>query len=286
MTIPVTLTKIWYSYRGQGNPTYWYSCQYGKAKMRIKNKPTESADLSVEPIQNVQKEEIIRQKLRITKLIQPGVKQKIILAARMFEKKVTSSERDVDFYRLAIDAVRSQFLNLSDLETDTLVWLVMFTFWQSEEEDLKELLEEMNRMNQVKKGLREYITFLKKQKAKLEVVRGEFKDSKIEALLIKPQTQIPRVKTLPKMAITRHLKIKYPKTPEITIRDLKKRSLPELEKEKDDQESKLKSLGKLSEKLKLIIQIQMERRAKITQALSNILKKISQTSDSIIQNIK
>ena len=71
--------------------------------MRIRNKPTESADLSVEPIQNIQKEEIIRQKLRITKLIQPGVKQKIIRAARMFERRVTSLERDEDFCHLAID---------------------------------------------------------------------------------------------------------------------------------------------------------------------------------------
>lgn len=254
--------------------------------MRIKNKPTESEDLSVEPIQNVQKEEIIRQKLRITKLIQPGVKQKIIPAARMFEKKVTSSERDVDFYRLAGDAVRSQFLNLSDLEIDILAMLVMFEFWQSEEEDLKALLEEMNRINQVKKGLREYITFLKQQKAKLEIVRGEFKDSKIETFLIKPQKWIPRVKTLPKMAITRHLKIKYPKTPEITIRDLTKGSPPDLEKEKDDQESKLKSLGGLSAEISLKLQIALERRAKIIQTLSNILKKISNTSDSIIKNIK
>jgi len=48
----------------------------------------------------------------------------------------------------------------------------------------------------------------------------------------------------------------------------------------------LLSMGGLSEEDSLRLQIAMDRRAKTIQTLSNIIKKTSQTQDSIIQNIK
>jgi len=48
----------------------------------------------------------------------------------------------------------------------------------------------------------------------------------------------------------------------------------------------IKSFVFKEKELSLKLQILMDRRAKIIQTLSNILKKISQTSDTIIANIK
>ena len=50
--------------------------------------------------------------------------------------------------------------------------------------------------------------------------------------------------------------------------------------------SNLESMGGISEETGLKLQIAMERRSKIIQTLSNILKKISQTSDAITNNLK
>ena len=44
--------------------------------------------------------------------------------------------------------------------------------------------------------------------------------------------------------------------------------------------------GGISEEMSLKLQVQMERRSKIIQTLSNILKKISNTQDGMISNIK
>ena len=45
-------------------------------------------------------------------------------------------------------------------------------------------------------------------------------------------------------------------------------------------------MGKMTDELSMRLQIVMDRRAKIIQTLSNIIKKMSQTTDSIIRNLK
>jgi len=50
--------------------------------------------------------------------------------------------------------------------------------------------------------------------------------------------------------------------------------------------SQVDSMGELSEEMTLRLQILMERRSKIIQTLSSILKKISSTADILVQNIK
>ncbi len=42
----------------------------------------------------------------------------------------------------------------------------------------------------------------------------------------------------------------------------------------------------ISQEMSLSLQITMDRRSKVTQTLSNIMKKISTTQDVLVQNIK
>ena len=99
--------------------------------------------LSAAPAQDIQKE-IQRQNLRITKLLQPTAKQKIARASKEYENRVLSSNWRVDYHDAAVNAVRNQFGNLGTQDIDALVQVVMFELWKSEEEALKEMLEEMN----------------------------------------------------------------------------------------------------------------------------------------------
>ena len=242
--------------------------------------------LSAEPTQDVQKE-IKKQNLRITKLLQRTAKQKIARASKEYENRVLASNWQVDYHDAAVDAVRSQFGNLPTQDIDVLIQLVMFELWESEDEALKEMLDEMHRMNQAKKKQREYINNLKEQKTSLQSKMRQ--ESKV--LLKQPPTasvqKKPRpVRKSPKMASTRHLRIKYPKTPNIVYKNTKNMNLAELDKYVEEMEHKMDTLSGLSEELSLKLQILMERRAKIIQTLSNILKKISQTSDTLIANIK
>jgi hypothetical protein len=237
--------------------------------------------------QDIQKE-IKRQNLRITKLLQPSAKQKVAQAAQTYENRVISSNWQVDYHQAAVEAVRSQFGNLQSTGgIDALVQLVMFELWRAEDAALEEMLEEMHRMNQVKKRQREYINQLKKQRASAKkLIRQEYQDLKKQSSATTVQQQARIVKKPPKTAVTCQLRISYPKTPTITNKDAKNMTLVELDKYVEEKEQELDSLGGLSEELSLKLQILMDRRSKIIQTLSNILKKISQTSDSIISNIK
>jgi len=236
--------------------------------------------------QDIQKE-IKRQNLRITKLLQPSAKQKVAQAAQAYENRVISSNWQVDYHQAAVEAVRSQFGNLQSTGIDALVQLVMFELWRAEEAALEEMLEEMHRMNQVKKRQREYINQLKKQRASAKkLIRREYQDLKKQSSATRVQQQARIVKKPPKTAATRQLRISYPKTPTITNKDAKNMTLVELDKYVEEKEQELDSLGGFSEELSLKLQILMDHRSKIIQTLSNILKKISQTSDSIISNIK
>ena len=224
--------------------------------------------------------EITRQNLRITKLLQPSAKQKVARAAKAYENRVISSNWQVDYHRAAAEAVRSQFGNLSSIDIDVLIHLVKFELWESEE-------SEMHRMNQVKKKQREYINHLKKQRDGLKTkMRGEYQALKKQPSATRAQKQARIIQKSPKMATTRHLRIRYPKTPAITYKNTKNMTLVELDKYVEEMEHEMDSLGGLSKEMSLKLKNLMERRSEIIQTLSAILKKISQTSDAIIANLK
>lgn len=241
--------------------------------------------ISAEQDQDVQRN-IKRQNLRIRNLLQPTAKQKIATAAKDYENRVISSNWQLDFNRAAVDTVRNQFGTLPAQDTDVLVQLVMFELWKAEEDALEELLKEMHRMNQAKKRQREYMSRLKQQKAQSNTeMRQEYKNINNQQQKVSGKAKTI-TKQYPKMAATRRLGIRYPKTPKIDLKDTSSMGPAELEKLIAEEEQKMDSLSELSEELSLKIQILMDRRAKIIQTLSNIMKKISQTSDTIIANIK
>ena len=55
---------------------------------------------------------------------------------------------------------------------------------------------------------------------------------------------------------------------------------------RDDVTDQLDALSELSELTSLRLQMAMDRRSKFIEALSNLLKKISDTEDSIVTNLK
>jgi hypothetical protein len=74
-----------------------------------------------------------------------------------------------------------------------------------------------------------------------------------------------------------------------TVTDLHPGSITEiaqLQSIRDALEAKLDSMSEMSEMTSLRLQMAMDRRSKLMQTLSNIMKKISDTNNAITQNIK
>lgn len=63
-------------------------------------------------------------------------------------------------------------------------------------------------------------------------------------------------------------------------------SATDIKQVKDDLKTKLDSMNEMSEMTSLRLQMMMDRRSKFISTLSNIMKKISQTQDTIVQNLK
>jgi hypothetical protein len=55
---------------------------------------------------------------------------------------------------------------------------------------------------------------------------------------------------------------------------------------RDDLRDRLDSTSEVSELTSLRVQMAMDRRSKFVQALSNIMKKIDSTQETIVQNLK
>jgi flagellar hook-basal body complex protein FliE len=77
--------------------------------------------------------------------------------------------------------------------------------------------------------------------------------------------------------------------PSRNVRRLQVRENPtfaDLKAVQDDLKSKLDSMSEMSEADSMRLQMVMDRRSKLLEALSNLMKKTSDTSNSMISNIK
>jgi hypothetical protein len=70
------------------------------------------------------------------------------------------------------------------------------------------------------------------------------------------------------------------------IRDQSERSRVDAEDALDALKAELDSMSEIGESDSLRLQIMLDRRAKLIQTLSNMLKKISETQDQIVSNLK
>lgn len=104
--------------------------------------------------------------------------------------------------------------------------------------------------------------------------------------------QLQKIKIVPVAKSSEQALVSKMNDLETHMTDLQTRQL-QLQKELDallnqqaELKSKLDGMSELSETSALRLQMMMDRRSKFIAALSNIMKKMSSTSDSITQNLK
>ena len=126
------------------------------------------------------------------------------------------------------------------VDIESLVFIVMMDATKSESEDLKSILEQVKKTNEIKSSLR----------AK-------------EQSLLDLQNACGRTPTLCKLM-----------------------SKKDIDSAKDAVKDKLDSMSEMGETESLRLQMAMDRMSKMMATLSNILKKMSDTSQGITQNMK
>jgi Arc/MetJ-type ribon-helix-helix transcriptional regulator len=164
----------------------------------------------------------------------------------------------------------------SDIEA--LMFIVMMEAAKSAAEDLKEIMKEIQAKNAAKQKLREL-----QRKVKCDIahstgqMRLEFGQKGMGSERAYHHVFIPVEDPCSESGV------------KLIETDLHKGRITELsilESIRDDLRDKLDSLSEVSEMESLRLQMIMDRRSKMIQTLSNIMKKMSDTSQSTTQNLK
>ena len=168
--------------------------------------------------------------------------------------------------------------SLANSDIEALAFIVMVEAAKSAAEDLKEIMNEIQAKNAAKQKLRE---LLKKVKCDIAnnsgKVRLEFGQNGMGSERAYHHVFIPVEDPCSESGL---------KLIETELHQGRITDISILESIRDDLRDKLDSLSEMGEMESLRLQMIMDRRSKMIQTLSNIMKKMSDTSQSIIQNIK
>lgn len=225
--------------------------------------------------------EITEQYNRIIRLLPDSTRDRARKIAQTWDSHSASSEGYTT--NIVSGSIKTVFDNLSAVDIDALVALIMFELWQSEEETLGELLAEMHRMNESKQRQRERIKSLEKKKRESEPKPSGSSRRGSSVRRLKPNPRLgTKVDDTPKEHAETQKPSSISRTPSPPPPDTLEMSIDELEELK----GKLDSLNEMSEMTSLRLQMSMDRRSKFISTLSQIMKKMSTTQDTLIQNIK
>jgi hypothetical protein len=164
--------------------------------------------------------------------------------------------------------------NFNNMDIEALVALVMMQCAKDQEQDMKNMMKEIKKRNEEKQNLREAQQAMEQNKnAMSSQMLDSFKlltTTKANTVI---KTQTTRVQTVPTATKVN--------TPVVTkVSDVEIKEVQDAIKIKHD------SISELNEAQILQMQRQMDKRSKLEDSISNIMRKIAETQNSIIQNLK
>lgn len=187
---------------------------------------------------------------------------------------ITSNSQSLDEsgIRKLASGYAGQF-NLDNMDVEALVILIMMQTANDSEKDLKDMMAEMRKRNEEKQRLREAMEKMKENNTMTRQRLDSFR------LLTKPEvktvtaTQPTRLQTTPTVT-----KVNKPINQQI--------SQAEIKQVQDSLKLKMDSMSEMNQERSMRLQMMMDKRSKAMETLSNIMKKISETQDTIISNLK
>ncbi len=150
--------------------------------------------------------------------------------------------------------------SMGSQDIEALAFLVLMQASKSAQEDLKAIMAKVKSLNNQKSKVREAIAALNNKNS--TITRAKLDSCK---LLIQSTTNVQKTKTVSSSRAVTQSEINE--------------TITRLSDQRD-------SLSEMGEEQQLKLQMLLDRRSKLMSTLSNLMKKISQTQDSIIANLK
>ncbi len=168
--------------------------------------------------------------------------------------------------------------NLGGGDIEALAFLVLMQAAKSAQEDLKSIMAHVKDINKQKEDLRHAHETMQRNGVNTAPVQlDSFK-------LLLATTKLK--KTTNTTTVIRPLKLDTAHTIKATSVSSNKITKPELDAMVDQAKKDMDSMSEMGEMESLRLQMAMDRMSKMMSTLSNLLKKISDTSSSIVQNLK
>lgn len=158
--------------------------------------------------------------------------------------------------------------NMNGQDIEALAFLVLMQASKSAQEDLKAIMAKVKSINEQKAKQREMLSKLQQQRSMTNVQLDSFKLLQKRTIALQKGNDPDTVKFI---SSTARMKA-------VTQTDIKAMT--------DKMKNDLDSMSEMGEMESLRLQSAMDRKSKMMSTLSNILKKISQTADQIVQNLK
>ncbi len=166
-------------------------------------------------------------------------------------------------------------MNGQDIEA--IAFLVLMQAAKSAQEDLKSIMAGVKAINDQKSKLRGALTTLNDKNQKITTIRlDSIKRISMQTQVIQKQNNPERITTT---TSNNNNTIRPVRTPVMATQ-------PEIDATVDKAKSDLDSMSEMGEMESLRLQMAMDRMSKMMSTLSNLLKKISETAQSITQNLK
>ena len=157
-------------------------------------------------------------------------------------------------------------MNGQDIEA--LAFLVMMQAAKSAQEDLKAIMAQVKSINEQKAKQRELLSKIQQQRTMTAIQLDSFKLLQNRTLALQQGRNADSIKFVRSSGRNKQV------------------SKAEMDAMKEKLKNDLDSMSEMGEMESLRLQMAMDRMAKYESTISNLLKKISKTSDDIIQNLK
>jgi hypothetical protein len=220
--------------------------------------------------------------------LQPSGLRKLETMARALAPKIATGD-DFDSLRAQAERdVAASFARLSQMDIAEAAFIVMIMATKDMDDDIHMIMVEIKAMNAAKQKLRELIKELNGWISQEMSKHPGSEDIDNERVAGSKTTAYPLRRITLETKTSPVLHLEYVKTPVIPPLPPRNPGLTVsvLKLLLDDLKGKLDGMNEMSEMTSLRLQMTMDRRSKIIQTLSNIIKKIGTTQETLVQNIK
>jgi hypothetical protein len=220
--------------------------------------------------------------------LQPSGLRKLETMARALAPRIAAGD-DFDSLRIQAEGeVAASFARLSQMDIAEAAFIVMIMATKDMDDDIHMIMVEIKAMNAAKQKLRELTKELNGWISQEMSKHPGSEDIDNERVAGSKTTAYPLRRITLETKTSPVLHLEYVKTPVIPPLPPRNPGLTVsvLKLLLDDLKGKLDGMNEMSEMTSLRLQMTMDRRSKIIQTLSNIMKKIGTTQETLVQNIK